>query len=182
MLQAWREVKVFTFAGYIIGFPGDTAATVERDIRIIQKELPIDLLEFFVLTPLPGSRDHQLLRCATAPPWTPDVNRYDAEHVTTAHPLMTREEWQSVYDRAWHQYYSPEHIETLLRRAGVNGPRPSRLATMIFFFYASYAIERVHPLQGGFIRRKAAPNAVRRCASPTRSRFSFYGWARSSGA
>ena len=154
MLQAWREAKVFTFAGYIIGFPGDTATTVERDIRIIQKELPIDLLEFFVLTPLPGSRDHQLLD-ASGTAMDTDVNRYDAEHVTTAHPLMTREDWQSVYDRAWHQYYSPAHIETLLRRAGVNGPRPSRLATMIFFFYASYSIERTHPLQGGFFRRKA---------------------------
>ena len=154
MLQAWRNVKVFTFAGYIIGFPGDTAESVERDIRIIQRELPVDLLEFFVLTPLPGSRDHQALHLnGTA--MDADVNRYDAEHVTTAHPQMTREQWQSVYDRAWHQYYSPEHIETLLRRAGVNGPRPSRLASMNFFFYASYAFERVHPLQGGFIRRKA---------------------------
>jgi hypothetical protein len=61
MLQAWRNAKVFTFAGYIIGFPGDTAAGIQRDIRIIQKELPIDLLEFFILTPLPGSKDHQVL-------------------------------------------------------------------------------------------------------------------------
>ena len=172
MLQAWREAKVFTFAGYIIGFPGDTAATVERDIRIIQKELPIDLLEFFVLTPLPGSRDHQLLD-ANGTAMDSDVNRYDAEHVTTAHPLMTREDWQSVYDRAWHQYYSPAHIETLLRRAGVNGPRPSRLATMIFFFYTSYSIERTHPLQGGFFRRKAPCNAVLECLSPTRSHSLF---------
>jgi len=61
MLQAWRKVKVFTFAGYILGFPVDTPESIERDIGIIQRELPIDLLEFFVLTPLPGSRDHQSL-------------------------------------------------------------------------------------------------------------------------
>lgn len=171
MLQAWREAKVFTFAGYIIGFPGDTAATVERDIRILQKELPVDLLEFFVLTPLPGSRDHQLLE-ANGIAMDDDVNRYDAEHVTTAHSLMTREEWQSVYDRAWHQYYSPAHIETLLRRACVNGPRPSRLATMIFFFYASYSIERTHPLQGGFFRRKS--RLQRRPGMPVANPFVFF--------
>ena len=32
-----------------------------RDIEIIQRELPIDLLEFHCLTPLPGSEDHQTL-------------------------------------------------------------------------------------------------------------------------
>ena len=30
-------------------FPADTPASIERDIRIIQRELPIDLLEFFIL-------------------------------------------------------------------------------------------------------------------------------------
>lgn len=60
------------------------------------------------------------------------MNRYDAEHVTTAHPRMTREQSQTIYDRAWHQYYSREHIETLLRRASLSGPRPPRLASMFF--------------------------------------------------
>src|SRR5262244_3226295 len=55
MLQAWHRVGTLTYAGYILGFPGDTPETIERDIRIIQKELPVDLLEFFLLTPLPGS-------------------------------------------------------------------------------------------------------------------------------
>jgi radical SAM superfamily enzyme YgiQ (UPF0313 family) len=80
MLQAWRKARVFTFAGYILGFPGDTPASIERDIRIIQKELPIDLLEFFILTPLPGSRDHQVLY-SNGRPMDADVNRYDTEHV-----------------------------------------------------------------------------------------------------
>lgn len=34
MLQAWHRVGTLTYAGYIIGFPGDTPATIERDIRI----------------------------------------------------------------------------------------------------------------------------------------------------
>ena len=59
MLQAWRNVGVLTYAGYILGFPTDTPETIARDIGIIQRELPIDMLEFFMLTPLPGSKDHQ---------------------------------------------------------------------------------------------------------------------------
>ena len=171
MLQTWRKAKVFTFAGYILGFPDDTPESIERDIRIIQNELPVDLLEFFVLTPLPGSRDHQLLYLNHTP-MDVDVNRYDAEHVTTAHPRMTREQWQTIYDRAWHQYYSREHIETLLRRASVSGPRPARLASMIFYFYASYSIEGAHPLQGGFFRRKV--RTQRRPGMPIENPVSFY--------
>src|SRR6202043_188213 len=59
MLQAWKRAKVLTYAGYILGFPADTPASIERDIAIIQRELPIDIMEFFMLTPLPGSKDHQ---------------------------------------------------------------------------------------------------------------------------
>jgi radical SAM superfamily enzyme YgiQ (UPF0313 family) len=87
--------------GTFSGFPGNTPDTIERDIRIIQRELPIDLLEFFILTPLPGSKDHQTLYLNRVP-MDSDVNRYDAEHVTVAHPRMTPDQWQKIYDRAWH--------------------------------------------------------------------------------
>ena len=56
MLLEWKQVGCFTYAGYILGFPTDTPETIVRDIKIIQRELPLDLLEFFCLTPLPGSR------------------------------------------------------------------------------------------------------------------------------
>src|SRR4029450_3326993 len=55
MLQAWKRHRVLTACGYILGFPSDTPETILRDIAIIQEELPVDLLEFFCLTPLPGS-------------------------------------------------------------------------------------------------------------------------------
>ena len=83
-----------------------------------------------------------------------DLNNYDVEHAVTGHPRMTATEWRSFYDQAWHLYYSPEHIKTLLRRAKASGIRSTRLAFTIFYFYASYAFEHVHPLQSGVIRRK----------------------------
>ena len=61
MLLAWKRAGCFTYAGYILGFPNDTPETIRRDIAIIQRELPLDILEFFCLTPLPGSEDHQRL-------------------------------------------------------------------------------------------------------------------------
>ena len=153
MLQQWRAAGVITYAGYILGFPSDTPQSIERDIRIIQRELPIDMLEFFCLTPLPGSQDHKDLYERGA--WMdPDMNKYDLEHVVTTHPLMSTEQWQGIYDRAWDVYYSWDHIATLLKRAVASGIKPARLAGMIFNFYGSYRYERVHPLQSGVLRRK----------------------------
>ena len=86
-----------TWAGYILGFPTDTPETIARDIEIIKKELPIDILEFFFLTPLPGSEDHKKLHAAGVD-LDPDLNKYDLEHACTAHPRMSRQKWTEVYE------------------------------------------------------------------------------------
>jgi radical SAM superfamily enzyme YgiQ (UPF0313 family) len=93
MLQAWRKVRMMTYAGYILGFPTDTPSSIARDIEIIKKELPIDILEFFFLTPLPGSEDHKNLLTKGAP-MNSDMNIYDLEHVCTTHPRMSQAEWE----------------------------------------------------------------------------------------
>ncbi len=85
MLLDWKRAGATVFAGYIVGFPNDTPESVLRDIEIIQRELPIDLLEPHCLTPLPGSEDHQRLYTAGVY-LDPDLNKYDLEHVTTTHP------------------------------------------------------------------------------------------------
>src|SRR5262245_2467442 len=120
MLQAWRSRGTITHAGYILGFPADTPESIERDIRLIQQELPIDILEFFILTPLPGSADHKQLH-QQGVAMEPDMNVYDLEHVTTGHRQMSPAAWLDIYQRAWHLYYTPEHIETLLKRAVATG-------------------------------------------------------------
>ena len=61
MLLEWKRVGIMTFAGYILGFPNDTPESIRHDLEIIKNELPLDMLEFFVLTPLPGSEDHKVL-------------------------------------------------------------------------------------------------------------------------
>ena len=153
MLQAWRDQKVITHAGYILGFPADTPESIRRDIKLMQEELPIDILEFFVMTPLPGSADHRDMYLRGD--WMhPDLNMYDSEHVAQKHPRMSAEEWQGIYNDAWHLYYSPEHIQTLMRRAEVTGTKATRMLSAIMLYYGIYKFEHLHPLQGGIIRRK----------------------------
>ena len=43
MLQKWRIHGAITYAGYIIGFPGDTKETILRDVEISVDELRREL-------------------------------------------------------------------------------------------------------------------------------------------
>ena len=100
MLQAWHTSGASTWAGYILGFPGDTRESILRDMEIIKKELPLDILELFMLTPLPGSEDHQTLWKQGV--WMdPDLNKYDLHHRVVHHPKMSDAEYEQTYRDAW---------------------------------------------------------------------------------
>jgi hypothetical protein len=153
MLLAWKAQGIITFAGYILGFPSDTPETIRRDIAIIQAELPIDMLEFFCLTPLPGSEDHREL-WKNGVVMDPDLNIYDTEHVCAPHARMTKQEWRDIYHEAWGLYYTPAHMKTLLRRAAASGVPMGNLLKYLLTFATTDRLERVHPLQGGILRLK----------------------------
>jgi len=171
MLQQWREHQILTYAGYILGFPADTPEKIAHDIEVIKKELPIDILEFFCLTPLPGSEDHKNLTMAGIP-MDPDMNIYDLEHVCTGHAQMTKAEWQGIYDKAWELYYSDDHLETLMKRMVVSGNKPERIWAHALQFAGCIRYEKVHPLQGGYFRRKV--RTERRSGRPLESPVVFY--------
>src|SRR5215475_9527178 len=153
MLLAWKQAGCTTYCGYILGFPNDTIDSIKRDIEIIQRELPVDLLEFFHLTPLPGSEDHKKLHMAGVP-MDPDMNKYDLNHITTAHPRMSPEECAQAYRMAWNVYYSPKHVETVLRRAAATNISPGKTLFLLVWFKGCITIEGIHPLEGGYLRLK----------------------------
>jgi hypothetical protein len=171
MLQAWRKQKVMTWAGLITGFPTDTPESIARDIEIIKKELPLDILEFFFLTPLPGSEDHKVLYHKGVA-MDPDMNKYDLEHVTTGHPKMSPAQWTKAYRDAYSRYYSDEHVETILKRAAATGLRMNKVADVMTAFSSAARIEGVHPLQCGIVRRKVRTS--RRHGLPVVNPLIFY--------
>jgi radical SAM superfamily enzyme YgiQ (UPF0313 family) len=171
MLLAWKAQGIFTYAGYILGLPADTTESIRRDIEIIQRELPLDILEWAILTPLPGSEDHQLM-WRNGGAMDCNLNNYDFEHVVADHPKMSRAEWQSIYQEAWIQYYSRKHVETLLRRAAASGVSLMSLIKALVPFIHMVPVENIHPLQAGLFRRKH--RSERRYGMPRESVWAFY--------
>jgi hypothetical protein len=171
MLQMWRKHRVVTWCGYILGFPTDTPESIARDIETIKRELPVDILEFFCLTPLPGSEDHKKLFQAGIA-MDPDMNKYDLEHVVTGHSHMSQAEWQGVYRDAWARYYTDEHVATIMRRAVATGLSCNKITEVLIAFAGGTRIEKVHPLQLGLIRRKI--RTQRRSGLPHENPVTFY--------
>ena len=171
MLQAWKRAGVITYCGYILGFPTDTPESIARDIEIIKKELPLDLLQFYFLTPLPGSEDHKILH-ERGVPMEADMNKYDLEHACTAHPNMSAEVWADVYKGAWGRYYTDEHVKTVLRRAFASGIAMNKISGVLTWISGANPIEGIHPLQYGFFRRKV--RSQRRSGMPIESPLAFY--------
>lgn len=171
MLLAWKSARVITYAGYILGFPNDTQESIRRDIEIIKRELPVDLLEFFFLTPLPGSEDHQTLM-KQGVEVDPDLNKYDLNHVCTAHPKMSKADWEATYKMAWKTYYTKDHVEAVLRRLVAKRASASNAILLMMWFGGSIHIEGVHPLEAGLFRYKFRSD--RRPGFPIEPAWSFY--------
>jgi hypothetical protein len=172
MLQKWGDHGAVTCAGYILGFPSDTKESILRDIEIIKRELPVDILEFFFLTPLPGSEDHKIQRQNGV--WMDgDLNKYDLNHRVSHHPKMSDLEWEDAYRAAWTAYYTPDHIHTILRRVATNRPGMlNSIASTLLWFNTMIPLEGVHPLEGGMARLKFRRD--RRPGLPIESARVFY--------
>lgn len=171
MLLAWKYAGIVTYCGYILGFPGDTQESILHDIEIIKRELPVDLLEFFYLTPLPGSEDHKKLHEAGIA-MDDDLNKYDLNHDVTGHSQMSRETWRETYHKAWEAYYTDEHIRTVLHRCIATGTSPGKTMFFIVWFKGCIGIEGIHPLEGGFLRIRHRKN--RRSSLPLENPLIFY--------
>ena len=154
MLQQWHERGIFTWPATSSASRPTRKESILRDIEIIKRELPVDILEFFFLTPLPGSEDHQ--RCSGAGEWMdPDLNKYDLHHRVTHHPKMSDAEWEETYHgrlaRLLHaRAYRDGGAPPWLGRRAATG----RAGLLHDEFRIMFEAEGVHPLEGGVVRLK----------------------------
>jgi radical SAM superfamily enzyme YgiQ (UPF0313 family) len=171
VLLEWRKHRCITYCGYIIGFPNDTQASVVKRIEIIKRELPVDILQFSCLTPLPGCEDHAKAVAAGVDIDT-DLNKFDLEHVVCDHPKMSRKEWQETYHLAFKTYYTDDHMKTVIRRAAAGGPRVDTITFLLVTFWAASTLYKIYPLEAGLFRRRIRRD--RRPTLPIENPFVFY--------
>jgi radical SAM superfamily enzyme YgiQ (UPF0313 family) len=166
-IARWHEAGILCHVGFIIGFPHDTHARIMEDVRTLTDDLLVDQASFFMLTPLPGSRDHRAA-VDTGVPMDPDYNNFDSFRATTPHPLMSAEEWTAAYRDAWKAFYSFEHMRRALLR---QNPHTYWGMFKCFLWYRASMIEGTHPMVTGFFRLK--DRLSRRPGVPVEGRVRF---------
>lgn len=168
LIDAYRAAGINTHAAYIIGFPFDHPMSVAHDIQQLTHELGPEQASFFMLTPLPGSRDHAAL-CREGVALEPDLNRYDSFQATAPHARMSREEWTRAYEEAWSSFYSIENMKQILRR--VSAENYWAVFANFIWYKNSTLVEQGHPMVHGFVRFKGRRD--RRPGLPLETRWQY---------
>jgi radical SAM superfamily enzyme YgiQ (UPF0313 family) len=151
LIAAWHNAKIATHVAYIFGFPYDTAETIRQDVQRLQSELGVEQASFFMLTPIPGSRDHVRM-FEQGESMNPDLNDYDSFHETIRHPNFAPGELEASYRDAWKNFYSFNYMREVLTRAN---PENYWSIFCDFIWYRNSAlIEGGHPMIHGFFRLK----------------------------
>jgi radical SAM superfamily enzyme YgiQ (UPF0313 family) len=150
MSKAWHDTGIAIHAGYIIGFPEDTPETVAEDVAFLKEVVQVDQASFFMLTPLPGSKDHADLVRAGAP-IEKDFNKYDSFQPSMPHPKMSPEEWTRAYRGAWASFYEHDHMKERLLQTN---ERTYWGLFKNYIWYKTAVLEGAHPMIGGFFRLK----------------------------
>jgi radical SAM superfamily enzyme YgiQ (UPF0313 family) len=143
-----HEFGITCHAGYILGLPFDTRESIKEDVAELQR-MGFDSASFYILSPLPGSKDHQ--QWWHEGRWMhEDFNTYDSAHVAVQPERMTREELQEAWHDAWEQFYSTDHMVNVLKKWRHDKWHYwDRLSFFSWYIYAS-RIERLHPMNCGF--------------------------------
>jgi radical SAM superfamily enzyme YgiQ (UPF0313 family) len=151
LIAAWHDAKIATHVAYIFGFPFDTPESIQEDVQRLQNELGVEQASFFMLTPIPGSRDHVRM-VQSGEHMSPDLNSYDSFHETIRHPNFAPGELAASYRKAWKSFYSFNYMREVLLRA--NPENYWNILCDFIWYRNSTLIEGGHPMIHGFFRLK----------------------------
>jgi radical SAM superfamily enzyme YgiQ (UPF0313 family) len=169
LIATWHRAKIATHVAYIFGFPHDTAESITQDVARLQKELEVEQASFFMLTPIPGSRDHVRIS-ASGEGMNPDLNCYDSFHETVRHPNFAPGQLKASYQKAWERFYSFDYMREVLDRA--NPENYWNIFCDFIWYKNSALIEGGHPMIHGFFRLKDRTD--RRRGFAVESRFKHF--------
>lgn len=150
MVETWHSVGIQVHAAYITGMPYDTPESIVADAERLSREIKADQTSFFMMTPLPGSRDHAEAMAAGMS-LDRDLNRFDSFHAVWDHPNMSREQWFAAYQKAWERFFTTDHNKEALLRTNIHNYWGMFKGLL---WYRGAMIESAHPLLTGFFRIK----------------------------
>jgi hypothetical protein len=151
LIDVWRHAHVSTHVSYMIGLPFDTEESVREDVARLTREIRADKASFFMMTPIPGSRDHKAM-VDSGVPLDADYNTYDSFHECMPHPNMKNGAWTRAFHEAWRRFYSPANMRDILSR--VHRGNYWAVFRNCYWTRNSLLNEGAHPMVAGFFPLK----------------------------
>ncbi|MCX8066138.1 MAG: radical SAM protein [Candidatus Hydrogenedentes bacterium] len=150
MVEVWHDAGILVHVGYIVGMPFDTPESVRRDVDILKDQIKVDEASFFIMTPIPGSRDHKE-RVDRGEELESDWNAYDSCHETFEHLNFEKGALKKAWIEAWENFYSKKNIVDILLRCSAEQYWNAFWLTL-WNRYSSLLGN--HPMSMGFIQLK----------------------------
>jgi radical SAM superfamily enzyme YgiQ (UPF0313 family) len=174
--ENWHRHGIAVHCGYMIGFPFDGPECGRQSAEWLL-EVGVDLASFFVVTPLPGTEDHdKAVREGTIADW--DFNQYDSQHMVSQHPRMTTGQVMQAYRDAYRTFYSARNtLRYLLASPSATGLSPLSRTSMVrqrLYYCYSYRAGR-HPMLGGIWQRGVTAGARRVVVTDEEARACYLG-------
>ncbi len=129
--QKFHDRGIMMNTGIIFGFDGDHEGVFEKTVDFLERN-QIELAQFSVLTPLPGTRQLERMH-ADGRLTTMDWRHYDGMHCVFRPKQMTPDVLEAGCHWAWQSYYS---IPSIVRRIFKPGDKLLEMATNLYFNWA----------------------------------------------
>lgn len=132
-----RDAGIDSHFSNIIGFPNDSQASIQEQLKTIQLLNP-DVSSFYILTPVPGTEQYIDYKAKDLL-FEQNIDRYDTTNLTWKHPTISSEEMTELLYRCYIDFYTMK----LKTRNLSNVVKKTALA------FRHYAKQGIHPMSGG---------------------------------
>lgn len=177
-VRAWQSIGASVECGYILGFDADGpgCGTLAADDM---QAIGIDIVSFYLLTPLPGAEDYAHAR-SSGTLIERDFNEYFRNRTMVSHPGMSPAQIEAELKRAVLRFYSFRRVLERLARGlfGIGRPRVTspwlyvkrQLGYKMMILAGMYTY-----FEGGLFRRGAGFGAPREAVTDEEARRHYLG-------
>ena len=121
-----KDAGMFVIISLVIGYPGETANTLEQTFDLIRRLKP-DEVHLCVATPYPGT---ELYRLVQENGWkmSPDWSLYDTTNPVFENPTISKEKIWEMREKFLNEFYSPSYILSQMAKGNFYNRLLARIA------------------------------------------------------